>query len=670
MRIPFPTLPGRILPRALAWTIVPAVSLASFLSFSVQPLVGKLLLPAQGGAASTWLGTMLFFQIALLLGYGWSVWLLRRRPLVQVGAMAGLALVALLGTRLPWVQEGSWTGLGGILVTLVVATLPAMVLLFSTGPLMHGWLRGRGQPVPYHLYALSNAGSLAAVLLYPFLIERRIGLADQMFFWHGFLAVLAGLLGLAGLLFLRTTAPAPLHEEAAEPIPARSIAAWLGLSAATCIGMLGATHHLAAEIGSTPLAWVGPFGAFLLSFLVTFSGLWQPRFTLACLGWLAVSLTGFLLTKGVGNATVDGWAAFWLLSLTAAGSFFGNGLLYETRPAQRFAFFYLVLAAGGVLGGLFASVGAPFFFLRPSEFLVVSCLLLLLGLLRLLERRNGLTVAIASLIVVAPVLGLVWKQTADEATGALRIRRFRNIYGYSLVRFQEQALILSSETTTHGTQIVRDAEARRRPTFYYSESSGAGRIIEETRNANPSMHLGVIGLGAGTLAAYGRPADQIDFWDIDPKAVRIAREFFTFLADSPAKISIIQTDGRKGLEQSKSDFDLLVVDAFCGDAIPAHLLTREAFATYFQRLEKRQGLLIVHASNRYSTVFPIIAATARSLGWSAVNVLTEITGPAAARDWDRDPIRGPLPARPTRRDHGMAPRRGRRGTGETHGQAL
>ena len=163
-----------------------------------------------------------------------------------------------------------------------------------------------------------------------------------------------------------------------------------------------------------------------------------------------------------------------------------------------------------------------------------------------------------------------------------------------------------------------------------------GRAIEEIQKTHPAVNIGAVGLGAGTLAAYARPSDTIDFWDIDPKAIRIARDFFTFVPDSRGKIHIQQSDGRKGLEASSTDYDLIVIDAFCGDAIPPHLLTREALATYFKRLEKRQGILVIHTSNRYSTLFPIVAATAHTMRWSTLNVFTEISQTTSDRDWDAD----------------------------------
>ncbi len=618
-----------------------AVPLAAILLVPAPLLAGKLLLPAQGGAPAVWVAVILYFQIALLLGCGWAVWLSSRHPRVQVPAMAGMALLAILGTRMAWLSTGSWTGIGGMLVSLALATLPAVILLVSVGPVTRSWLGRHGLIPPRHLVPASIAAGLAVAVLYPFLIERNVGLSDQVFFWEGLLWVLAGLTGAAGLCVVRAV-PAQEPKPAVERVAYGRMAAWAGLSALAVAGMLGATHHLIAEIGSTPLAWVGPFSVYLLGFLVTFSDGWQPRFTDACLGWLAVSLAGFMLTKGVTGATAGGGVAFWLLSLTAAGSFFGHGLVRAARPAADGARFYLALAVGGVLGALFAGVVAPLLFLRPSEFIAISFVLVAIGLLRLVSRKDALTVAVVILIVGAPVVGLVWKQTRDETAGALRIRHFRDADGCLMLKSEENGLVLSSETTTLATQIVADAAARRRPTFYHTESSGVGRAIEEIQKARPAVNVAVVGIGGGTLAAYARADDTIDFWDTGSLAIRLARNFFTFIPDSRGRVRVMTADGRKGLETSTVNYDLVVVDALYGDALPACLLTREALAAYFRRLEERQGQLVIHAENRYNTpvpnrpslLFPVIGATAHTLGWAALDVVTDIAKPADARDWD------------------------------------
>ncbi len=627
--------PPSVLPQVLNTLVIAAVPLAAFLAFAIQPLMGKRLLPIYGGTSGTWLGCMVYFQLALLVGYGWAAWLVRQRLAFQVTATAVLASLAVLTFQLPSDQADATASIARVVWRLSYTSLPAMVLLFSTSPLLHGWLRRRGEEVPYYLYAISNTGSLLAVLLYPFFIETSLRLPEQETYWHGLLLVVAGLVVAAGLLLRRlnpdTGAPAPA--EPAEPLTAGPVALWLGLSALTCVGLLGATYHLAAELGSSPLAWVGPFSAYPLSFMVTFSGRWRPWMTRVTLVWLALSLTGFMVVKGFTAATVNAGTAWWLLSLTASGSFLGNALLHNARPALRFERYYLVLAAGGVLGGLLSSAVIPSFLARPIEFELASAALLTTGLLWLTGRRDPATVLVVALVLFIPVLGLGFHQSRQEAPNA-QMSHYRDLYGHILVRTDARSVVLSSDTTTHGSQLTMDAAARKRPTLYYTESTGVGRTLERLQAARPALRVGVIGLGAGTLAAYARPADVYDFWDIDPKSLRVARSNFTFVAESAGKINLVERDGRKALADSKTDYDLIVIDAFTGDGVPSHLLTTEALTLYFRRLAARDGLLLVHASTRYSRLFPVVEATARALNHTAILVATDISGDRPDRDWD------------------------------------
>ncbi|MES1167133.1 MAG: hypothetical protein ABUL68_03950, partial [Pseudomonadota bacterium] len=370
--------PKKLLAEALPTLVVAAVPLAAFLAFSIQPMMGKRLLPIYGGTSGTWLGCMVYFQFALLLGYSWAAWLVRKSATFQAGATAVLGLLAVVTFRLPEDQAYATASIARVVWRLSFTTLPAMILLFSTSPLLHGWLRRRGEEVPYYLYAVSNAGSLAAVLLYPFFIEPYLRLAEQTFYWHGCLTVVAGLLAAGGYIVKLTKQPAgaKFAPETADPVTFNQALMWLWLSALTCVGMLGATYHLTAEIGSSPLAWVGPFGLYLLSFTVTFSGRWQRWMTLTTLVWLIVSLTGFMVSKGFTAMTVNAGRAWWLLSLTGAGSFLGNALLHGLRPAQRFEKYYLYLAAGGVIGGLVSSVVIPRLLSQPVEFELASVAML------------------------------------------------------------------------------------------------------------------------------------------------------------------------------------------------------------------------------------------------------------------------------------------------------
>ncbi|HVS51871.1 MAG TPA: hypothetical protein VHD62_05900 [Opitutaceae bacterium] len=622
--------------RLLPALVVVAVPLAVFLAFAIQPVFGKQLVPVYGGTGGTWSGCMVYFQLSVLLGYGWAAWLARKPLRFQVNATVLLAVLAVLTFRLP-VADPAAASLGRVVWRLAVASLPAMMLLFATAPLLHGWLRRRGDGVPYYLHALASAGALAAVLLYPFLIEPNLRLSEQTFFWHGLLLVLAGALATIGLLLSLgdANAAAPAEDFSIPPRP-RAVAATLWLGALTCAGMLAATQHLAVEIGSNPVAWAGPFAAYLLGFMVAFSGRWRRWMTLVTLAWLAVSLSGFMLAKGFTAATVNGHRAWWLFSLTASGSFLGHALLHGLRPAARQERFYLVLAAGGAIGG--ATVGAivPHVLAQPVEFALISAALLSTGIVWLIGRREAAVSAIVATVILVPVVGLGWNQVRQQTPPNSALRHFRDLYGHAILKTDARSVVLSTETTTRGTQLTFDDAARRHPTLYDSESSGVGRTIERLQAARPKMSVAVIGVGAGTLAAYARAGDTYDFWDVDPNALAIARESFSYIANSAGRINLIAGDGRKALEESKTDYDLIVIDAFagCGDTMPEYLLTREALAIYLRRLGPKDGLLLVHASTRYSNFFPVVEATARTVGRSAILVVTDISASTPERDWD------------------------------------
>ncbi|MDB6127656.1 MAG: hypothetical protein JWM35_1552 [Verrucomicrobia bacterium] len=616
--------------------VMAAVPLAAFLAFLVQPMLGKRLLPIYGGTSGTWLGCMVYFQLALMLGYTWAAWLVRKRFSFQVAATAILSVIAILSFHLPSDQVEGAAGITRVVWNLSLASLPAMVLLFSTSPLLHGWLSRRGEEIPYYLYAISNAGSLIALLIYPFLIETNFGLEEQKYFWHGFLVIVAGLLGTAGFILkrqLRSDDAPPAAISAEAPAPGMMFL-WLAISALTCVAMLGATYHLAAEMGSNPLAWVGPFGAYLLSFMITFSGRWRRWMTITTIAVLAVSLSGFMVAKGFTPATVNSLTAWWLLLLSFTGSLLGNALLYSVRPARQLEKFYLVLAGGGVIGGILSSTVIPSLLSQPVEFVLASVALLVIGMLWLLGRRDPIAVFVTAWVLFIPVLGLGIHQRGLDAMNNGKIRHLRDLYGHVMIKTDASSVVLSSDTTTHGTQLTADLPARRRPTLYYSESSGIGRVLEKLQAERPDMRVGVIGLGAGTLAAYARKEDTYDFWDIDPKAMLVAREHFTYVAESPGHINLIKRDGRKALEASKENYDVIVIDAFTGDGVPSHLLTREAMQVYFSRLGVKNGLLVVHASSRYSRLFPVVEGTARTLFHMSLDVGTDITESTPTRDWD------------------------------------
>jgi hypothetical protein len=602
----------------------------------VQPLMGKRLLPIYGGSAGTWLGTMVFFQLALLLGYGWATWLLTTRPAFQRRATLGLAGIALLTFRLPEPDTAAG-GIPRIVWILAVHALPAMLLLFSVSPLMHGWLRRRGEQVPYHLYALSNFGSLAGLVSYPFLIEPAIGLGAQRWIIHAGIAAVTALIGTAIALEPATdgvSGAAAAPESEPETTRGQDRLAWVGLSLLTCLTMLGATELLAAELGSSPLAWVGPFAVYLLSFMVVFAGAGGNWLMPAATVGLILGLTGFMFEKGLSSLPLAGVGFFSLLLAVGSACCIGNLVLYRRRPRVRFDHYYLALATGGVAGGLLLSLVLPHVFPRPVEFLGGSALLYFMALG---SRSAGRVWRIAGVLALGLPVGLAYRAAGldEQYTGT---RNFRNEYGHMMTRTissqGQTKLELLSESTVHGSQLHLDPTSARRPTQYYTESGGMGRTILALQRSRPSLRIGVIGLGAGTLAAYGRAGDQIRFWDIDHKIIEIAQRDFTYLKDSAAKVDVAQEDGRRALATSTEDFDLIVVDAFSGDSVPAHLTTVEALRIYLARLAARRGILVIHASSRYNQPFDVLSNTALAAGRPAIGVTTLISGPGANADWD------------------------------------
>lgn len=621
-------------PRLWRVLVFIAVPLASFLSFSVQPVVGKYLVPWHGGSASTWIGTMLFFQTALVGGYLWAYWIGARTLRIQVVTTVALAIIAAVVTLLPPPRLLDNAGMGEVLLSLTVAMLPAMVLLFGVGLLLQAWIARLHGRIPYYLYSVSNAGSLCALVIYPIWIEPNVGLGLQSIVWRSLLVILAIVvvaiaLGLRGQ---QSTSAALPDETEEDDAPALRKLAWLGLSALTCVCMLGATRHLSAEIGSNPLSWIIPLGLYLASFSIAFSGWWRESASLVCLSALGVSVTGFLLLKGVRAEPVAGWIAFWLIAVVGTTCLFGNGLLYALRPRRRFLQYYVVIGVGGVIGGMFSSLSAPNLFSRDFEFLGSALLLLIAGVLHLVGGRNRLRLAVAAAVVSAPFIGTAWVQIGAESTKLRRVHHVRNLYGHLQVVQSPGQVILLSETTTHGSQQISPESARRRPTLYYIESSGVGTVLSNLQKTKPQVAVGVVGLGAGTLATYARSEDTFTFWDLDPKVIWVAQTAFSYLADARGKMVLVEDDGRKAIEKSREAFDLIVIDAFSGDSIPAHLLTIEAFEAYLPRLAEREGVLLIHASNRHIELYPVIAANARALGWEALRVHTAVSRAGEERD--------------------------------------
>jgi len=602
------------------------IFLSSFLLFLVQPLIARLILPWFGGSAAVWTTCMLFFQAMLLAGYAYAHFLSRKfsRPKVEP-LIHTVLLVAALAT-LPimpadtWKPGGEDEPISRILLLLGATVGLPYFLIASTSPLLQAWyVRARPGSNPYRLFAVSNLASLLALVGYPFVVEPYLTAREQVVFWSwGFTAFAV----LCAAIAWRTPAAQATAPEEAAPAPVRrDYVLWLALSATGSILLLAVTNHLTQNVASVPLLWLVPLTLYLLTFIVTFEGRswYQPKY-------LWPLLLAWFVAMGYFLADVDYRFELGLqLAIFLPGLFLGclfcHGELYRMRPApQQLTVFYLTVSAGGALGGLAVAVVAPLVFNGYYELGVGLSLLALLAALRfanagLLPRYISLA-ALLAITGCAAYDGFHQKQDVRVATrsfyGVLRVKEYGKPGDTNHLRR------LVHGTIMHGEQYMHES-SRRMLTTYYQTPSGIGAAIL-SKQAEGAVRVGVIGLGTGTIAAYGREGDVFHFYDIDPRVAQIARTQFTFLGDSPAKIELSLGDARLSLEREPPQrFDVLAVDAFSSDAIPVHLITKEALATYFRHM-KPDGIVAFHVSNRFLDLIPVVARIAKEQGAQAVLV--------------------------------------------------
>jgi SAM-dependent methyltransferase len=620
--------------RAYAW----AIFLGAFLAFEVQLVLAKALLPWFGGAPAVWTTCMLFFQALLLAGYAWAHAAVRfLGPRAQGGLQLGL--IALAVAVLPIVptapeHDPSAAPVAAILALLgSTVALPCLVLS-SSSPLLSAWFaRAGGGARPYRLYALSNAGSMLALLAYPLLVEPLLSLRQQQYAWSAAFAVFALLSAWCVRDAWRAPSVAVVPDAQAEtPSPsARERFLWLVLPMCAVVLLLAVTNHLCQEVAVVPLLWVVPLALYLFSFALTFeSERWYRRSW--CLPVLILTL--FLL----GQATSLGGhvGIRYAVPVYSLGLFvlclFCHGELAARRPAARhLTAYYLWIALGGALGGVFVSLLAPRLFRGFDELYVglLLCAALATGFAfrdpAYRRARGRWNPSLLALIVATGVIGMLLggrlslrsrpgRQELRDFYGTLKIEDRPASDGSGSVRF------LAHGNTRHGQQFLAP-ERRAEPTTYYGPASGIGLLLREMQGEAP-MRVGLIGLGAGTLASYGRAGDAYCFYELSPLVIEVARREFTFLADSAAAIEVVPGDARLALQREEPrGYDVLVVDAFSSDAIPVHLLTREAFELYARHLAPR-GVLALHVTTRHLDLGPLIQSLAQATGQLAFEVLS------------------------------------------------
>jgi hypothetical protein len=746
--------------RAVPGIILAALSLLSaFLLFQVQPIISKFILPWFGGSPGVWTTCMLFFQVVLFAGYAYAhtlTLLPRRWQGIVHGVLLGMAIAMLpIAPNEMWKPTGSEDPALRILLLLFVSVGLPYFVLSSTSPLVQVWFtRTTNGASPWRLYALSNIGSLAALLSYPLFFEVHWDVLEQTTLWAvGFGAFVV--LSLAGIWLDRNHAieaeakPDVVIDTAADHPGWLKRIQWVLLPALASCVLLSATNHVCQDVAVIPFLWVVPLSLYLLTFIICFEherwyaricALWAllalPVLFLTCTEsrlqgqsfWIDFELMMHnhvepLLNRLTGQkfhlASIDLtpnfiWELGWSFSAMFIACMLCHGELTRLKPApRRLTEFYLLMSFGGALGGLFVSLGAPHLFTFFAEWPIsliavaaLACYILLRSVLKVKRVGEWLL----ALIITGATCWLIWglnqhgiltcdklqelmKQESMPPAAAIysalgviglclallifrfiqrgrmrpalasttllgiyftlvlllmsdlgfkrdqKLERVRNFYGMlSVTETTDDSGMKSLELTNggiiHGMQNMAPG-LREEPTSYYGHPTGIGRALDSLKD-RPDARIGVVGMGAGTVSCYAKSGQTIRFYDINPDVVRIAKKHFFYLSDAEkrgAKVEIVISDARLALEREPSQqFDALLLDAFSGDSVPVHLLTKEAFAIYDRHM-KPDGIIAVHITNTYLILAPVIEKIAADAGFKTTRIATEADGDDDSTDY-------------------------------------
>jgi hypothetical protein len=660
------------------------ITLGAFLLFQVQPMIAKHILPWFGGTPAVWTTCMLFFQVLLLAGYAYSHLLVcrlspRGQAVLHTAVMvASLALLVgmVRAWGVPLVPGANWKPADSdfpipriVLLLTVAVGLPYFVLA-TTSPMLQAWF-GRVRPgvSPYRLYTLSNAGSLLALLSYPVLVEPHLALRGQAGVWavayalfvvgYIYCAVAEGtLFGRAGrdatceLPLAAADGPVAIAPPTEAAPSRRRLLLWVALPALASVLLLATTNQMCQEVAVIPFLWVLPLSVYLLSFIICFDNpRWYSRSVYVPIMMLAVPQAFYVpLRQEELNIRLQVGALALALFVCCMVC---HGELVALKPGpRRLTGFYLAVAIGGALGGLLVGLLAPVVFTGFWELYVALGLAWLLGL-GVLFWRPFLplpTSRAVGYVLVAFTLALPLITILRPSDNVPVIFRGRNFYG--VLRITDEYVgdaanrrhVLVHGRIKHGWQYL-DASKRRKPNSYYALDSGIGLALtnhpRRLAAAHPGLRIGCIGLGTGTLAVYGQSGDYLRFYEINPRVLELARDprYFTYLADCPGQVEVALGDGRLSLERELQQgggqrFDVLALDAFSSDAIPAHLLTREAFELYLRHLRDDQSILAVHISNRALDLRPVVYTVADELGMGVATIHNPDEGlEVTASDW-------------------------------------
>lgn len=631
------------------------IFVSAFLLFLIQPVIAKQILPWFGGSAAVWTTCLVFFQFALLAGYFYSDWMTRKLGAKRQAMLhLGLVIIALL--LLPIIPDVSWKPKGDeepgmrILLLLTVTIGLPYFLLSTTSPLVQAWF-ARSYPAasPYRLFALSNLASMLALLGYPFLFEPYFTTRHQALGWSVGFGLFALLIGCAAWFGLRNRdsstddgAGASAKIEVIDAQPALLPSAtdkllWITLSGLGSVLLLAISNHLTQNISSIPLMWVVPLALYLLTFILCFDGKnwYRRKIMLPLLAIFIVAMTYTLADKDLH------FKLYFQIGLFSAGLFiacmFCHGELVARKPHPKFlTTFYLMISVGGALGAVLVGIIAPLTLPAYYELEIALVLLAMLATYLLLGRAHiGFVVLGVAVSLFATVTaGFTIHQFKEDVVmmtrnfyGTLRVKQ----YNPPDVEYRRRSLIHGA--ILHGDQYM-DPPYNRSATTYYKAKSGIGKtiLLKEKLSAAPHR-VGIIGLGSGTIAAYGNKGDVYRFYDINPAVVKIANSEFTYLKDTDATIEIALGDARLNLEREPSQqFDVLAIDAFSSDSIPVHLITLEALEIYEKHM-KPDGVIAFHVSNRFLDLKPVVQMIAGKRGFNVAWVRDTYEDGSTSSDW-------------------------------------
>lgn len=665
MKTVIPASPAFNRSAVVIWSFSLTAVTSAFLLFQIQPIIGKYILPWFGGSSSVWTTAMLFFQTVLLLGYFYAYLLSKQKTKTQIYVHCSLLLACaclLLWQAAYWntpvIPGPEWKPGSNTPIRSIIAVLTASIglpyfLLTTTSILLQQWhYRIKLPSSPYRLYALSNAGSLAGLISYPFIIEPFLTIHSQAVWWSRlFFFYWTGICFVMGYVW-RSAGNLQTKKDAMRfpPLTWQQLLRWTSISALSSVLLLATTNQISQSVSPTPFLWLLPLSLYLLSFIFCFSGKMTGTSSIFTYPFLLCALLLSVMT-------IDMYLPFpvalgiYMLFLMS-GFMICHGALYALRPVpEKLNEYYLILAAGSVCGSIIAGVLAPLFFQAYWEFDLALCFTSLLAIvfltgnktsaLSIIMKRQGFKtekemrqfffLVIPSLFLIANLFPSSLMLFSFSAKKSLTpVVRSRNFYGsFRVEKYgtdQQQRLALINGNIIHGMQYQTES-LRNIPTTYYHTNSGVGVALHAlpdyiaSASGRTNIRVATVGLGVGTLAAYGRASDYFRFYEINPDVITVARTHFTYLSGSKATIDTRLGDGRSLLERealnNEEPFDMIVLDAFSDDAIPMHLLTKEAFEIYAKRLTPR-GVLAVHISNAHLDLYPIITRIADATGFQSM----------------------------------------------------